>query len=432
MHTSGEVNNGDSAPGDSQLDDAAIRRLLHDAEKIVQDPGEHPTRNGASSAPAPDNTTANTDALASSSKTPKKTSRKAPTNKASLTSRGITFSVKKFKEDMIEYLLDHWKARAQVVYTNDQQDATALWSPQWAGCVTQRGGVKFFDGFDRTWFIPFDIETPLPAAKKHIADDLRQRGQEMKEMYEDKKDSLKPRLMSLFEDEIKMKYRDQWYDNLHEVDEVSTQWAEVINRCTMQTRVHMVAKARLIESSTLLPEYYNISILDLAVDGKMIVRQARMPFDINLTEFYLRLNSWCPADGEHDLRILEIFRNRVAAVSLLGTQTGKDKAQKHLKELDKPNYRIGAPGSEMSSWVYKLGHNGSYTVPPGKLPADVKGWKKFKEESFEEFLASVRVGKYPAVIRVSILTGAVLLWLYLANTMFNSLRRFDCAGCGLK
>ncbi|KAF4980884.1 hypothetical protein FZEAL_3206 [Fusarium zealandicum] len=334
-----------------------------------------------------------------STKAPKRP-RKASTTKPSRTARGGTVDAKKFKEDMIEYRLDHWRARAKVVYTNNQQDATSLWSPQWANFVTQERGMSLFDGFDRIWFIPFDVETPLPTEKQHVADDLSQRARDMKVIYQAKGEVLYPRLLHHIEEEVQKTCQDQWDENLHKPTEAPMQWAQAKHKYGLTQKVDMAARARLIDGRATLPGYYSVSILDLAANGKIVTRRVTMPSDIDMAGFLRRLDTWCPPDDAESQNLLEIVRKKLEIISQHGTPAGKEEAQGLLTQLGKPLYKVGVPGSERSFWIFRLLHTTRYTVPAGKAPGEVKTWKKLKESTFDELLDGVRAGKHPAVVRV--------------------------------
>jgi hypothetical protein len=333
-------------------------------------------------------------------KAPKTGGQQAPKGGSSNSSGSV--NVKKFAEDMIQYRLDHWRARAAVVYTTGQRDATPLWSPHWAGVVPQQRGYSLFDGFDRTWFIPFDISTPLPRDKQHIADNLQRRGKEMKEIFESKKEYILPRLQVVLEQEIKTKCQDQWDQNWEQKDLPPMKWADVRHKYGITEQVNLVAKGRLADGRTLLPGYYTVIVLDLAVDGKMIFQRVNMPLDISLQGFLSRLESWSVSKSEDDEHILDLVRTKLERILLRGTAAAMQKAQNLLDQLNKPTFKVDCEGSEMDAWVFKLNHNVNYYIRPAQGPADIKRWKGLKEASFDEFVQGVRAGKHPVVVRVSV------------------------------
>ncbi|RSM06352.1 hypothetical protein CEP52_005738 [Fusarium oligoseptatum] len=269
-------------------------------------------------------------------------------------SGGSSVNVKKLAEDMILYRLDHWRARATVVYTTGQRDATPLWSPHWAGVVPQQKGYSLFDGFDRTWFIPFDISTPLPQDKQHIADDLQRRGKEMKEIF---------RAQERFHPPQAAGY--QWDQNCERKDLPPMKWTEVRHKYGITELVNVVAIGRLADGRALLPGYYTVILLDLAVDGKMLFQRVNMPPDISLQGFTSRLESWSVSKSEDDENLLE----------------------------------LDFQGSEMDAWVFKLNHNANYYIRPAQGPADIRRWKGLTEATFDEFVQGVRGGKHPVVVR---------------------------------
>ncbi|KAI8715418.1 hypothetical protein NCS52_01049400 [Fusarium sp. LHS14.1] len=321
------------------------------------------------------------------------------TPKGGSSNNNSSVNVKKLAEEMILYRLDHWRARAAVVYTTGQRDATSLWSPQWAGVVSQQKGCSLFDGFDRTWFIPFDVETPLPEDKKHIADDLEQRGKEMKETFESKREYILPRLQVILEQEIETKCQNQWDQNWDKKNLPPMKWSDVRHKYGITEQVNLVAKGRLADGRALLPGYYTIIVLDLAVDGKMLFQRVSMPPDITLQGFLSRLESWSVSKSEDDGKLLDLVRTKLERALVRGTTTAMQKAQNLLDQLNKPTFKVDYEGSEMDTWVFKLNHNVNYYIRPAQGPADIRRWKGLKEATFDEFVQGVRAGKHPVVVR---------------------------------
>ncbi|KAM0436025.1 hypothetical protein ACHAPT_002917 [Fusarium lateritium] len=334
-----------------------------------------------------------------STKAPKRP-QKAPKTGSQQAPKGYGVNVKKFAEEMVRYRLDHWRARGKVVYTNGQQDATALWSPQWAGVAPpKRGGYNFFDGFDRTWFIPFDVATPLPQEKQYIADDLQRRGNEMKDIFVSRRDYLLPRIRDVLEEEIKTKCQDQWDLHWEKKDLPPMQWADVRHQYGLLQMVDLVARGRLADGRALLPGYYSIIVLDLAIDGKMIFQRVNMPLDVSLQGFMLRLESCSTSKNEDEGRLLELVRVKLQRIVHRSATTEAKKAQSLLDQLNKPFFKEGCQGSEMESWVFKLNHNANYNIRPAQGPANIRQWKGLKEETFGEFVQGVCAGKHPVVVR---------------------------------
>ncbi|KAJ4264930.1 hypothetical protein NW762_005173 [Fusarium torreyae] len=310
-------------------------------------------------------------------------------------------SAKEFKENMIKFRLDHWKARAQVVHTSGQIDMTALWSPQWSGVVSCNEGMNLFDGFDRTWFIPFDMETPLPADKQDIADDLQKRRKELSDMYHTKisKDTqFRPKLLRLVEEEVKATCREQWDTGFNKPDATPKQWAEVREIYELTNLVHMIARARLADGKELLPGHYQIIVLELAVDGKILLQRVSVPTDINLNEFLSRLDSWDPPNSEQDKHLIDIFRRKLDYILAIGDETQKKKANRFSGQVDKFG-EIEAPGSEKSSWIFQLRFHAKYSIPFGKSPDAVRTWSQLKEATFQGLLEGIRAKKHPVFVR---------------------------------
>ncbi|KAF5633068.1 hypothetical protein F52700_6169 [Fusarium sp. NRRL 52700] len=290
---------------------------------------------------------------ASSSKAPKRT-RKARTPK-----QGIAHaSLREFKEIMIQYRLDHWRARAQVVHVKGQTDLTAFWSPQWAGFKVANGGMNMFDGFDRTWFVPFDITTPLPAEKWGIAEDLRKRRLELEAAYRTKVERDKAflvKLQHLVEEEVKETCQTLWEPNAYDPDREPARWDDVRASFQLSHLVTMIAQTRLAVGKEQLPGYYQAKVLDLGVDDSKL---------------------FCNVETKHK----------------------EKKAQGLLRQLHEL-VLAEKPESERYSWVFKLRSNSNFCIPAGKLPDRLRTWTQLNETTYQELLESVRAEKHPAFIR---------------------------------
>ncbi|KAF4962867.1 hypothetical protein FSARC_9080 [Fusarium sarcochroum] len=310
-------------------------------------------------------------------------------------------SPKDFKENMIKFRLDHWKARAQVVYTSGQVDMTSLWSPQWSGVVSCNEGMNLFDGFDRTWFVPFDMETPLPADKKDIADNLQKRRQALSDMYHTKiaKDAqFHSKLLRAMEEEVKATCRNQWDTNFHESDETPKQWAEVRKIYELTNLVHMIARARLADGKELLPGYCQVIVLELAADGKILSQRVSVPTNIGLNEFLSRLDSRDPPDTEQDKHLIDTIRRKLDIILTRGDEAQKNKAARFSCQVDKFG-EIEAAGSEKFSWIFQLRVHTKYSIPFGKSPDAVHTWSQLKEANFQGLLDGIRAKKHPVFVR---------------------------------
>ncbi|KAM5372881.1 hypothetical protein ACJZ2D_007338 [Fusarium nematophilum] len=403
MDTDNNERNIDLALTLHRTEDTAPQQQHHPAEnsQLAAEELPHPAPDAAP-APAADRPRMpprNEEATTRPARAPKRP-RTASTAKATRPARNT--DPKKFAEDAIEHRLDHWRARAQVVYTNGQQDATSLWSPEWANLVTLGKGISVFDGFDRTWFIPIDSDAPLPADKRNVVEALRQREEALLAAFEAKRDTLGPGLLSILEDEVEKTCQQQWDQNINNKNEAPMQWAEVKDNYTVTQMIRMAAKARLIDGRALLPGYYHVNILDLLTDGKLVARRVSMPRDVDLAGFRRRLDSWCPPDDESSRRVLETFQNRVEVILRHQSHPGKKKAQSLLTRIQKPTYTVGAPGSERGTWIFKLNAHDRYTIPPGKSPSEVWRWPELEDTSYRDILDGVALGKRPTVVRVTL------------------------------
>ena len=162
----------------------------------------------------------------------------------------------------------------------------------------------------------------------------------------------------------------------------------------------MIARARLADGKELLPGHYQIIVLELAVDGKILSRRVSVPTDIDLNEFLSRLDSWDPPNSEQDKHLIDIFRRKLDYISAIGDETQTKKANRFSCQVDKFG-EIEAPGSEKSSWIFQLRFHAKYSIPFGKSPDAVRTWSQLKEATCQELLDGIRAKKHPVFVRVS-------------------------------
>ncbi|KAH6965328.1 hypothetical protein EDB82DRAFT_529054 [Fusarium venenatum] len=329
------------------------------------------------------------------------TPEKLPDQRTQLRARPnlLNVSLKDFKELMIRARLDDWKLRAQVVHTPGQVDITALWSPQIAGIKSARHGMISFDGFDRTWFVPFDSEMPLPAGKQSIADDIENRRTELSRAHFLRKgleEGFHDKLKRLFEDEVKETCQSHWDRNFGSYM-APMQWDEVRQKYELIDLVTMIAEARLKDGIEPLPGYYEAMILELGIDGKITFQRKSVPSDIDMRGLISRLESWYPRNDEHSTNIIKYFRHKLDYVSDYGDETQKRKCQLMLRQLSR-FVDTGKPECELSQWVFKLWCKPDYSVPAGKSPDKVGTWTRLKENKYQDLLAGV-INKYPVFVR---------------------------------
>jgi hypothetical protein len=339
---------------------------------------------------------------ASSNKAPKQP-RKARTPKQGIVDAGP----REFKEIMIQYRLDHWRARAQIVHTKSQRDLTAFWSPQWAGFEVADRGMNIFDGFDRMWFVPFDIMTPLPAEKQEIADDLQKRRLELDAAYRIKvarDKNFETKLLHLIEEEVEETCQALWEPNAHDPNREPVRWNDVRARFQLTHLVTMIGQARLADGKEQLPGYYQVKVLELGVDGKITYQRVSLPSDVNMKGMLSRMKNRFPPDGEQGQHTINVFKDRLETIYNRGDEAQKKKAQGLYRQLndlvlaDKPN-------SERYSWVFKLRTSANFFIPAGKLPDRLHTWTQLKETTYQELLEGVRAKKHPVFIRVSIISA---------------------------
>jgi hypothetical protein len=331
------------------------------------------------------------------------TSEKLPEQRTQLPDRPnlLTVSIKDFKELMIRVLLDDWKLRARVVHTPGQVDITALWSPQIAGIESARHGMISFDGFDRTWFVPFDSEVPLPAGKQSIADNIDNRRTELSRAHfirQGIEEGFHDKLKRVFEDEVKETCQSHWDRNFGSCM-APMQWDEVRQKYELVDLVTMIAEARLKHGIEPLPGYYEAMILELGIDGKITFQRKSVPSDIDVGGLISRLESWYPQNDEHSTNIIKHFCHKLNFISDHGDEAQKRKCQLMFRQLTRC-IETQKTECELSQWVFKLWCKPDYSVPPGKSPDRVGTWNKLKEDTYQDLLAGV-INRYPVFVRVS-------------------------------
>ncbi|KAH7475336.1 hypothetical protein IWW34DRAFT_396791 [Fusarium oxysporum f. sp. albedinis] len=333
---------------------------------------------------------------ASSSKAPNQP-RKARTSKQGIADA----SLREFKEIMIQYRLDHWRARAQIVHVKGQINLTAFWSPPWAGFEVADRGMNMFDGFDRMWFVPFDIMTPLPAEKQEIADNLQRRRLELEAAYLTKVErdkSFLTKLQHLIEEEVKETCQKLWEPNAYDPGREPARWDDVRARFQLTHLVTMIAQTRLAVGKEQLPGYYQVKVLDLRVDGKITYQCVNLPSDVSMKGMLSRMKTKFPPDSEQSQHTINVFKHKLEAGWNHGDEAQRKKAQGLLRQLH-DLVLVEKPESERYSWVFKLRSNSHFYIPAGKLPDRLHTWTQLKETTYQELLQGVRAKKHPVFIR---------------------------------
>lgn len=310
---------------------------------------------------------------------------------------------KDFKELMIRLRLDTWKAKAQVVPIHNQVDVTAFWSPQWAGIIASDRWMNVFDGFDRFWVVPFDSETPLPAEKQTIADDLKKRHNEVRDVYRSKTTQdrgFHDKMLRLIEDEVKETCQNLWDANFYKPHIASTPWSEVRQAYDLPSLVSMIARTRLEDETEQLPGYHRVLVLELGIDGKVTYQRISVPIGSNLNGLVSRLDSWYPHDDEHSTHVIERFHQKLDFLSKRGDEAQKRKLQLMHRQLDR-FVKPSEPDCELSQWIFRLWIKSDYSIPFGKSPDQVRTWTRLKEDKYQELLTGVYAKKYPVFVRVS-------------------------------
>ncbi|KAF4950605.1 hypothetical protein FGADI_8085 [Fusarium gaditjirri] len=310
-------------------------------------------------------------------------------------------SLREFKEIMIQYRLDHWRARAQIVHVKGQINLTAFWSPQWAGFKVADRGMNIFDGFDRMWFVPFDIMTPLPAEKQEMADSLQKRRLELEAAYRTKVERDKnflTKLRHLIEEEVKETCQTLWEPNAYDPNRESARWDDVRARFQLTHLVTMIAQTRLALGKEQLPGYYQVKVLDLGVDGKIAYQCANLPSDVSTKGMLSRMKAKFPPDGEQNQHTINVFKHKLEAVRNHGNEAQRKKAQGLFRQLH-DLVLVEKPESERYSWVFKLRSSSNFYIPAGKLPDRLGTWTQLNETTYKELLEGVRAKKHPVFIR---------------------------------
>ncbi|CAG7562921.1 unnamed protein product [Fusarium equiseti] len=331
------------------------------------------------------------------SKKPPRPSRKVPASRQD----PATMNPKDFKELMIRLRLDTWKAKAQVVPIQNQVDVTSFWSPQWAGIIESGRWMNVFDGFDRFWVVPFDSETPLPAEKQTIADDLRKRHNEVRDVYRSKTTQdrgFHDKMLRLIEDEVKETCQNLWDANFYKPHMASTPWSEVRQAYDLPSLVSMIARTRLEDETEQLPGYHRVLVLELGIDGKVTYQRISVPIGSNINGLVSRLDSWFPHDDEHSSHVIERFHQKLDFLSKRGDEAQKRKLQLMHRQLDR-FVKPSEPDCELSQWIFRLWIKSDYSIPFGKSPDQVRTWTRLKEDKYQELLTGVYAKKYPVFVR---------------------------------
>ncbi|KAM0303722.1 hypothetical protein ACHAPM_003291 [Fusarium culmorum] len=311
-----------------------------------------------------------------------------------------TVNLKDFKELMIRLRLDDWKARAQIVYTPGQVDATALWSPQFAGIESTKHGMISFDGFDRTWFVPFDLNAPIPLGKQSVVDDLDKRRKELGHAHRVRATGDKEfhdKIVHLIEDEVKETCQSQWDKNV-ESHMAPTQWIDVRQMYDLPGLVSMIARARLEDGREPLPGYYQAIALELGIDGKITYKRTSVPSDVGVKGLISHLESWYPHSDENSIDVIKRFRHKLDLVSEHVDEAQKRKCQTMYRQLSRFVETEG-PECELTRWIFRLWVKPDYSIPAGKSPDRISTWTKLKEDTYKDLLAGVHINKYPVFVR---------------------------------
>ncbi|KAF7551638.1 hypothetical protein G7Z17_g4887 [Cylindrodendrum hubeiense] len=304
---------------------------------------------------------------------------------------------KKFQEEMVMWCLDNWRARACVVYENDQLDGTSLWSPTF-GQEGPGEGISIFDGFSRTWFVPIDDRSPLPLSKRDIVENLQKRQNDLMALSSGDGSAVFFGKVRLFmEQEVRTMCQSEWDGNKNKPNLPSMDWTDAKSKLTLPLMLRMAAKTRLIDGRALLPGYYRMNVVELTTEGKLIVRNVCIPPDVDMEGVRLRLNTWFPVDDEQTQEVFKAVRKKLNIALQHGNDVGKNMAQGCLRDLKKSQY---SPEREGAAWVFKLHVRENYTVPPGKGPGRLSSWTELKDEdSYRALKEGVRAGKHPVAIR---------------------------------
>ncbi|CAF3464373.1 unnamed protein product [Fusarium graminearum] len=311
-----------------------------------------------------------------------------------------TVNLKDFKELMIRLRLDDWKARAQIVYNPGKVDATALWSPQFAGIESTKNGMISFDGFDRIWFVPFDLNAPIPSGKQSVVDDLDNRRKELGHAHRVRATGDKEfhdKIVRLIEDEVKETCQSQWSKDV-ESHMPPTQWIDVQQMYDLPGLVSMIARARLEDGREPLPGYYQAIALELGIDGKVTYKRTSMPSDVDVKGLISRLESWYPHSDEHSIDVIKRFRHKLDLVSEHVDEARKRKCQTMYRQLGRFIETEG-PECELTQWIFRLWVKPDYSIPAGKSPDRISTWTKLKEDTYKDLLAGVHINKYPVFVR---------------------------------
>lgn len=317
----------------------------------------------------------------------------------------------KLASQMVELKLDHWRARARIVHTVSQPAGStyldAVVRPEAA-----LEGMKVFDGFQHTWFIPFDDHSLLD---RGVAEALYKRKVEIQASLDDKNNGAEIEgALRIIAHEAEHECRVEW-DLPKNGDEKSGEpvsWDDVKRYLAANDVIEIVAKHRLSLGNAPLPSYFRLNILNLSTSGAMVSAMQHIPPRVSLGMLLAKLEQWSPHDAQHDEEVIQHVRTKVHHIKDFASDAQGKKVTALVQELEKPYYTLGAKGSERQAWSFKL-HVREKLAIRRQGPGNVDSWVPLKSEvSLRLMIDGVRAGKYPTVVRVSwffTMFGAVLM-----------------------
>ncbi|KAK7415117.1 hypothetical protein QQX98_006149 [Neonectria punicea] len=244
-----------------------------------------------------------------------------------------------------------------------------------------------------------DGSSPLPPPKQDVAEKLRKRRNALEEISSNRTfATFMLHVRRALELEAKTMFENEWDGNKLKPREPPMSWVEAKPKFeNISSLTKMIAKTRLIDGRALLPEYYSVNMIELAPNGKIMIRRVSMPFSLGFTGFTLRLSTWSPENDERSTETLKQIRKTLDIVVKNGTEESKKKAREFLVELSKKRCD---PGNDGQVWRYKHHVRESYTQQSGKGPGKIPGWKPVTAENSLKVLEDgVRAGKYVTVVR---------------------------------
>lgn len=245
-------------------------------------------------------------------------------------------------------------------------------------------GVKFFDGFNNTWFLPReDIGRPtLPvtgSSRGYEASD-----DQLQMILERGGDSI-ARAYRWIEKETEEQCAHEWtrcgayrsnrgmYAPTH-APLLPRSWAEAKANLTMNDMVGMICRYRLLLGKVCFPGYITVNVV-IGLQGRLVATPHYVPSNVDLLSLVSKLNSWDPPTASRVGVLFQTIRLKLTELKQCGPDYNyaQRKAAELEEELRQPRFELDVPGSQRRRWSYKAWDGDKFLMPVGKVPSD-EGW----------------------------------------------------------